>query len=169
MAIFLFAIATLTLFCLPEMYRPFLLKKKAQRLRAKTGDARYYHPHENLKMDLHSIVTKHLSRPIVMLTTEPMVTAIAFYASFVFTLLYTALEVFPIVFFQDRQWSLFVSTLPFITLFVGVLAAVVINLANQGRYARISAAASGRPVPETHLAPMAIGGFLFAIGLFWFG
>ena len=165
----MFAIAVLTFFCLPEMYGPFLLKRKAQRLRAKTGDTRYYHPHENIKMDFHSIVTKHFSRPIVMLATEPMVTAIAFYASFVFALLYTTLEVFPIVFLQDRQWSLFVSTLPFISLFVGVLGAVVINFANQGRYARISAAAGGKPVPEARLAPMAIGGVLFAIGLFWFG
>jgi MFS family permease len=168
-AIFVFAIAFLTFFCLPEMYGPILLKKKAQRLRIKTGDRRYYHPHENLKMDFHSIVTKHFSRPIVMLATEPMVTAIAFYASFVFALLYTTLEVFPIVFLQYRHWSLLVSTLPFISLFVGVLAAVIINLANQPRYARISAAANGKPVPEARLAPMAIGGFLFAIGLFWFG
>jgi len=79
-------------------------------------------------MDFHSIVTKHFSRPIVMLATEPMVTAIAFYASFVFALLYTTLEVFPIVFLQYRHWSLLVSTLPFISLFVGVLAAVVLSL-----------------------------------------
>src|SRR5271155_160462 len=98
------------------MYGPCLLKQKAQRLRAKTAGARYYPPHENLKMDFRSIVTKHFSRPIVMLATEPMVTAIAFYASFVFPLLYTTLEVFPIVFFQDRHWSLLVSTLPFISL-----------------------------------------------------
>jgi hypothetical protein len=168
-AIFVFAISTLSLFCLPEMYAPILLKRKAEELRAKTGDERYYHPHEDIKLDFRSMVTKHFSRPIVMLATEPMVTAIAFYASFVFALLYTTLEVFPIVFFQYRQWSLFVSTLPFISLFVGVLSAVFINLANQPRYARICAAANGKPVPEARLAPMAIGGVLFAIGLFLFG
>jgi len=120
-------------------------------------------------MDLRSIVTKHFSRPIIMLVAEPMVTAIAFYASFVFALLYATLEVFPIVFLEHRHWSLLVSTLPFTSLFVGVLAAILINLANQPRYARISSAAKGKPVPEARLAPMAVGAFLFAIGLFWFG
>lgn len=79
------------------------------------------------------------------------------------------LEVFPIVFAQHRGWALVPSTLPFLGLFVGVLCAVLINLANARRYARIADAAHGRPVPEARLPPMALGGLLFATGLFWFG
>jgi len=101
-----------------------------------------------------------------MLITEPMVTCIAFYASFVYAILYLTLEVFPIVFEENRGWSPVVGSLPFIGLFIGVISAVFINLANQPRYSRISDAAHGKPVPEARLAPMAIGGFLFAIGLF---
>lgn len=81
-----------------------------------------------------------------MLTTEPMVTCIAFYASFVYGILYMTLEVFPIVFEQNRGWPLITSTLPFLALFVGVLFAVLINLANQPRYARAVDANNGRPV-----------------------
>lgn len=73
------------------------------------------------------------------------------------------------VFEQNRHWSLVVSTLPFLALFVGVLFAVLINLANQPRYARAVDQNGGKPVPEARLMPMAIGGVLFAIGLFWFG
>jgi hypothetical protein len=97
------------------------------------------------------------------------VTCIAFYASFFFALLYTTLEVFPIVYQEHRGWSPIISTLPFLSLFVGVLFALCINLANQPRYARIVEQAKGKPVPEGRLAPMAIGAFLFAIGLWWFG
>ena len=104
-----------------------------------------------------------------MLFTEPMVTAIATYASFVYGLLFMTLEVFPIVFSEHRHWKTVVSTLPFLGLFVGVLSAVGLNLANQPRYRRISDAAGGRSVPEARLAPMALGGIIFAIGLFWFG
>ncbi|KAJ9632057.1 hypothetical protein H2203_000458 [Taxawa tesnikishii (nom. ined.)] len=168
-AIWVFAVFFLGLFCFPEVYAPYLLKKKAQRLRKETGDSRYYHPHENTKLDVKTIVTKHFSRPIRMLLTEPMVTCIALYASFVYSLLYMTLEVFPIVYQQHRHFGLVVSTLPFLALFVGVLFAVLINLANQSRYARISSAAGGKPVPEARLPPMAVGGFLFSTGLWWFG
>lgn len=153
----------------PETYAPYLLKKKAQQLRKETGDSRYYHPHEETKLDVKSMVTKHFSRPLRMLFTEPIVTCIALYASFVYGLLYMSLEVFQIVFAQNRHWSLVVSTLPFLALFVGVLFAALINLANQPRYGRAMAKSRGRPVPEARLLPMAIGGFLFTIGLFWFG
>lgn len=76
------------------------------------------------------------------------------------------LEVFPIVFQENRGWSPVVASLPFVGLFVGVVAAVFVNLANQPRYARISDAAKGKPVPEARLPPMAFGGIIFAIGLF---
>jgi len=169
LAIWVFAVDVLAYFCLPEVYAPFLLKKKAQRLRKKTGDQRWHHPHEDVKLDVRSILTKHLARPVLMLLTEPMVTCIAIYASFVYALLYMTLEVFPIVFEEHRHWSLVVSTTPFLALFVGVLSAVGINLANQPRYARIVSQNNGKPVPEARLPPMVVGGLLFVIGLFWFG
>lgn len=96
LAIWVFAVAVMGFFCLPEVYAPYLLKKKAQRLRKETGDSRYHHPHEDVKIDIKSVVTKHFSRPIRMLLTEPMVTCIALYASFVYGLLYMTLQVFPI-------------------------------------------------------------------------
>lgn len=168
-AIWVFAILVMCVFALPEIYAPVLLTKKAQRLRKETGNEALYHPQERIKLSPKTIVTKHFARPLRMLVTEPMVTCIAFYASFVYALLYLTLEVFPIVFEENRHWSPIVGSLPFIGLFIGVCFATVINLGNQSRYARISDAAHGKPVPEARLAPMAIGGFLFAIGLFWFG
>lgn len=168
-AIWVFPIFAPSLFALPEVYAPVLLKKKAQRLRIETGNEALYHPHERMKLSPKTIVTRHFSRPLKMLLTEPMVTCIALYASFVYALLYLTLEVFPIVFEEIRGWSPVVRSLPFLGMFVGVLLGTVINVANQPRYARISDAANGKPVPEGRLAPMAIGGILFAIGLFWFG
>lgn len=168
-AIFVFAVFGLTVFALPEVYGPVLLKKKAKRLRKETGNKNFFHPHERMKLDPKSIITKHFTRPLRMLTTEPMVTCIAFYASFVFALLYMTLEVFPIVFQEERGYSQVVASLPFLGLFIGILGAVGINLANEPRYRRIADAAKGKPVPEARLPPMIVGSFLFPIGLFWFG
>lgn len=75
-AIWTFATVALVYVCLPEMYAPILLKRKAIKLRKDTGNERYHHPHENIKIDFKSIVTKHLARPLLMLFTEPMVACI---------------------------------------------------------------------------------------------
>lgn len=104
-----------------------------------------------------------------MLFTEPMVTCIALYASFVYGLLFLTLEVFPIVFEEHRHFGLVVSTLPYLGLFVGVLFATLINLANQPWYRKAVQSNKGRAVPEARLPPMIVGGFLFSAGLFWFG
>lgn len=104
-----------------------------------------------------------------MFFTEPIVTCIALYASFVYGLLFLTLEVFPIVFHEQRQYGLVVSTLPFLGLLVGVIFALFVNIANQPRYARAVKKNKGRAVPAARLPPMIIGGILFTAGVFWFG
>lgn len=167
-AIWVFSNVALNIFALPETYEPVLLANKAKRLR-KEGDEKAWHPHEDHSLSAKEIVTKHFARPINMLITEPIVTCIAFYASFVYALLYLTLEVFPIVFQENRGYSILVGSLPFLGLFIGVLAAVGINLGNQGYYQRSLAKADTNAVPEARLPPMMIGAILFPIGLFWFG
>ncbi|KAJ5818466.1 major facilitator superfamily domain-containing protein [Penicillium riverlandense] len=163
---FLFMLCT---FCLPETYAPSLLKGKAQRLRKTTGDQRYWHPHEQVKIDINNAFTKHLARPLRLLITEPMVTFLALYASFVYSLIYLTLEGFPIVFQEHRHWDLVVSTLPFLAILVGIQCAVLINFANQPRYKRAVKANGGKAVPEARLPPIVVGGALLSVGLFWFG
>jgi DHA1 family multidrug resistance protein-like MFS transporter len=51
-------------FFLPETYAPVLLKQKAQHLRRSTGDQRYWHPHEKEKIELSTVVSKRLARPL---------------------------------------------------------------------------------------------------------
>ena len=104
-----------------------------------------------------------------MFFTEPMMMCVALYASFVYSLVYFMLEAFPIVFRYQRGYSLVVSTLPFIGVFVGVCSALLVNLGNQPRYARAVDKNNGKPVPEARLPPMIIGGMCLAGGLFWFG
>jgi hypothetical protein len=49
-----------------------------------------------------------------------------------------------------------------VSLFLGVLVAVLINIANEPRYRRLSAAAAGKPVPEGCLLPMGLGGLILS-------
>jgi MFS family permease len=169
LSIWTFATILLLYFFCPELYAPLLLSRKAARLRQQTGNQAFHHPHADIKISFTSIVTKHFTRPVRMLLTEPMVTCICCYASFVFALLYMTLEFFSIVFYEDRGWPLVVSTLPFCALFVGILCAVFVNLANLPRYRRAVEANGGRPVPEARLPPMILGSISFSAGLFLFG
>ncbi|CAK7237350.1 hypothetical protein SEUCBS140593_009930 [Sporothrix eucalyptigena] len=157
---------------LPETYGPVLLERKAARLRKQTegGDPRYWHPHEFERVTLDTIVTKHLSRPLRMFFTEPIVTCIALYASFVYGVLFMALEVFPIVFRDNRGYGPVVANLPFLALFVGAFVAMGINIANQPLYAKaVARQGNGKAVPEARLPPIFLGGILFSVGFFWFG
>lgn len=104
-----------------------------------------------------------------MFVTEPVVTCLALYASFTYGLLFLTLEVFSIVFHEQRGYSLVVSTLPLLGIFVGVMAAVVINVANQPMYVRAMKKNNNKPVPEARLPPMVLGSVLFTGGIFWFG
>ncbi|KAJ6086267.1 major facilitator superfamily domain-containing protein [Penicillium sp. IBT 16267x] len=68
-----------------------------------------------------------------------------------------------------RHWSLVISTLPFLSILVGVICAVILNFANQPRYQRAVKANGGKAVPEARLPPIVVGGVLLSVGLFWFG
>jgi len=104
-----------------------------------------------------------------MFVVEPMVTYITLYTSFIYALIFLILEVFPIVFEEQRGYGPVVSSLPFIGILVGVIAALPINMANQPRYIRAVQKNNGRAVPEARLPPLIVGGVLLSGGLFWFG
>ncbi|OAA61356.1 Major facilitator superfamily domain, general substrate transporter [Cordyceps fumosorosea ARSEF 2679] len=162
-AIISFAVVVICIFFLPETYGPVLLRRKAARLRKETGDDRWWHPHEEEKMNMSNIVTKYIVRPLNMLFTEPAVTCMAIYASFVFALIYMFLEVIPIVYLEGRHFSPVVSTLPYLGIFIGVLCAVFVNLANQPLYAKAMAKNNNKPVPEARLPPIVIGIVLLVV------
>ncbi|KIH89325.1 bicyclomycin resistance protein [Sporothrix brasiliensis 5110] len=157
---------------LPETYGPVLLARRAARRRRATGDARWWHPHEQerARMTLRTLVGRHLGRPLRMFVTEPIVACIALYASFAYALVFLALEVYPLVFRDARGFGPVAANLPFLALFVGAVVAVGINIANQPLYARAMARqGDGRAVPEARLPPIVLGGLLFSAGFFWFG
>ncbi|KAJ5348633.1 uncharacterized protein N7506_001886 [Penicillium brevicompactum] len=167
-AIWVFFVFTLTYFCLPEIYPLVLLKYKAQNLRKDMKDMRFYHPHEHLRLDVKSVLTKQLARPLRMLITEPVVTCFGLYAAFVYGVLYLTLEVFPRSFQESRGWNPLVGSLPFLGLLIGVILASGLNVLNQYRYNRVSKAAGGTVVPEARLPPIAFGAVVLVVGLFWF-
>ncbi|KAJ5112734.1 major facilitator superfamily domain-containing protein [Penicillium argentinense] len=95
--------------------------------------------------------------------------ALSLYASFTSSLVYLALEVFPIDFREHREWSLVVSTLPFLSILIKVQFSVIVDFANQPHYKRAFAANGNVAVTEAHLPPNILEAILLSADLFWLG
>ncbi|PYH97260.1 MFS general substrate transporter [Aspergillus ellipticus CBS 707.79] len=168
-SIFAFTIAIISTLTLRETYSPVLLKRKARRTREITGDGRYWHPHEKENIRIENAATQHFIRPLRMLFTESIMACVALYASFTYSLIYLCLQVFPIVFEEERGYSPVVASLPFLGILFGVMCALAINFASQAWYAKAMHRNGGKVIPEARLPPMLIGGLLLPAGLFWLG
>jgi len=61
-------------FFVPETYGPVLLRRRAERKRQETGEERYMSRfcYKDGEGDLVELMKVNLSRPIIMLFTEPM-------------------------------------------------------------------------------------------------
>lgn len=64
------ALFLVTLFFYDETYAPVLLSRRAKRMRKETGDEAYTTAQERLRRPANDIIFEALARPIMMLTTE---------------------------------------------------------------------------------------------------
>lgn len=89
---------TLDLLFLEETYPPVLLVSKASELRRRTLNWGIHAKQEEIEVDFKELVTKNFSRPLRLLFTEPIVTALSVYMSFIYGLLYLSLSSYGFVF-----------------------------------------------------------------------
>lgn len=153
---------------LDETYPPALLVTKAQRLRYSTGNWALHARHEEWDAGFGEMANKYLVVPFQLLGT-PICFSVAFYASFVYGMLYLNLSSFPIQFQEERGWNQLVGQLPLLAFLIGILFGAIANLTNQRFYIRKYRANNCRAVPEARLPPMILGSMLFAGGLFLLG
>ncbi|TDL21352.1 MFS general substrate transporter [Rickenella mellea] len=159
-------------FTLPETFAPVLLVIKAKRLRAETGDERYYAPLESEdKIPLGKRVEKILARPFKVMFQEPMLIAVTMYMSFVFGCIYLLFEAFPIVFVEGHHFRSGTLGLMFLPLFLGSVVGVISYLiVFNPPYERATDKYAPDPVPpEVRLELALFAAPLFAISFFWVG
>ena len=65
-------VAWVFVWLLKETYTPVLLKRKAKRRREETGDDRFWSHYDDQKTSLPSLLRTNLSRPFIMIFTEPI-------------------------------------------------------------------------------------------------
>ncbi|KAJ5042450.1 uncharacterized protein L3040_004998 [Drepanopeziza brunnea f. sp. 'multigermtubi'] len=104
-----------------------------------------------------------------MLFREPILMAMTLYSSLVYSILYLIFFAYPFSFQLVRGWSAGVSSLPFLGIFMGIVACCLyIAIDNNTRFARLLAAFPHPFIPESRLPPVMIGSVLLPAGLFWF-
>jgi DHA1 family multidrug resistance protein-like MFS transporter len=159
----------LNFFFLQESYPPIILIEKAAELRRRTKNWGIHAKQEEIEVDFRELVERNFSRPLRMLTTEPIVLLLSIYMAFIYGLLYLFLTAYPLVFQGKYGFSPGISGLAFFGMIVGQLSAGAVIFIRQPAYKRKLAANGGIPIPEWRCPEIIAGGFAFAGGLFWFG
>ncbi|KAL1304265.1 hypothetical protein AAFC00_000676 [Neodothiora populina] len=150
----------------PETYAPVLLHARAAKLSKLTG--KVYKTRQditNADVGIVQIFKTSLSRPILLLFTEPIVLLLSLYMAIIYGTLYLFFGAYPIVYQQSRGWSEGIGGLPFLGIGVGMMSAIA--------YIIIAPKFSKKPPnpfpePEERLKVCLIGAFALPIGIFWF-
>jgi DHA1 family multidrug resistance protein-like MFS transporter len=119
-----------------------------------------------------SVVEKHLSMPLMMLVSEPIILCLAIYNAFVYGLLYLLFETFPIEYGEVRGWTPVQGSLVFLALLVRVLVSGSIQASYPPFFWKQLDKAHEKGLkndPEARLPPMMLGAILFAAALFMVG
>ncbi|EMG45912.1 FLU1 Major facilitator superfamily multidrug transporter FLU1 [Candida maltosa Xu316] len=156
-------------FLLQETHHPLILVRRAEELRRRTGNWGIYAPHEEVTLSLKEIVENNISRPLVMLFTEPILFLISVYNAFIYGMLYLFLTAIPLIFIGRYHFVSGVGELPYLSMLIGVLIGGVTIMFFEKRYVNAMDKNNGKMIPEMRLEPMMVGGFTFVIGIFWLG
>lgn len=153
----------------PETYSPVILQRRAKKLSKMTGK-HYISILEKKqgKTTPAAAFKKSMTRPWILLFTEPIVLLISIYMAIIYGTLYMLFGAFPIVFQQGRGWSPGIGGLAFLGVLVGMFGGVAYSIWDNKRYLRIEDEHDGDAPPEARLPPGMVGAVALPIGLFWF-
>ncbi|ESZ96910.1 MFS multidrug transporter [Sclerotinia borealis F-4128] len=154
---------------IPETYSPVILRRRANKMSSLTG--KVYKSKMEVDHGSKSISAEFktaLSRPWILLFTEPIVLLLSLYMAIIYGTLYMMFGAFPIVYQVQRGWSPGVGGLAFCGVAVGMIAAVIYSLWDNKRYNATAAKHNNAAPPEARLPPALIGSICLPVGLFWF-
>lgn len=155
-------------FTVPETYAPTLLARRAKKIRAKTGDARFVTEADLDTRPFGQRMKLFLVRPFQLLFLEPIVLFISLYMSVLYGLLYMFFVAFPVVYQEGKGYSASITGLMFIPLALGVVASAACAPMVNKHYRGLSEKHNGKPPAEVRLIPMMVSCWFIPIGMFIF-
>ncbi|KAM0331604.1 hypothetical protein ACHAQA_003283 [Verticillium albo-atrum] len=173
--IWAFVMGLAIVFLVPETYHPVVLRNKARKMRADTGEDRWRAPMEKSTKSILRTIGLSLLRPFQLLAYEPMVLLLCIFSAILLGVLYLFFGAFPLVFGRTHGFNLWQIGLTFNGILVGMLCAAASDPlwhAIRERLIRNRESRTGEACgsePEYRLPPAILGSFLVTIGLFVFG
>lgn len=169
-------VTTIIVVSQPETYGPILLSWKAHYLRLETGDDRYRSPLEVQRTSLWTRLRIALSRPFVMIWTEPIILLMSLYVTVLYIVLFTFFIGFEFVFTETYGISEGITNLIWIAVFVGffplsgTLPLIYSWTVKDMKKQHAAGVENPAPTPESRLFFAMLGGAIaIPISLFWMG
>ncbi|CAE6429223.1 hypothetical protein ACGC1H_000937 [Rhizoctonia solani] len=163
--IFVGAVFAATVFFMPETLSPVLLRRRAARLRKETGDPTLKSESELHHVSLSEKVKISLTRPLVLLATEPLLICMSGYLTFIYSLLYLFFFAYPLV-LVPKGLNAGEIGLTFIGVMIGIFFAMLLLPLQEKAYRKVCSKRG--VVPEARLPFMMFGSVLLPFGLFIF-
>lgn len=160
-------------FFLPETYGKTILRRKAQRLRALTGNDKIISEGEleNKHMTPREVAIDTLWRPIEISIFEPVVLSINLYIALVYSIMYLWFEAFPIVFIETYHFTLVELGVSYTSVMIGIMisAAIYIVIIYHQFTKKFLTGQAESITPEVFIPPSILGSIMMPIGVFIFG
>ncbi|KAJ5081221.1 MFS multidrug transporter [Penicillium angulare] len=160
------------LFILRETYPPYILRKRAKKIREETGDHLYQTTEERQNKTLAQGLKTSPIRPFRLLFTQPIIQVLSVYMAYVYGLQYLMLSTFPSLWTDSEYYgeSIGIGGLNYISLGFGALSGSLIAARlNDYTYANLKARNNGSGKTEFRLPLLAITSICCPIGLFIYG
>ncbi|RDW76476.1 MFS transporter [Aspergillus mulundensis] len=153
---------------LRECHPATLLRKRRDRLVKDTCNNDLY-----VEEKAETLIYKLLhafERPVLLFTTQPIVTCMALYMAYLFGVTYLMLATFPDIWTEVYNEPLGTSSLNYISIALGSFAGLFLNLkVVDSIYKTLKARNNNTAKPEFRMPALLIGSVVSTIGLFWYG
>lgn len=164
-AIFTGGAFVLILIFLKETRGSIILIRRAARMRKQTGDSRYRaRAEEEQRASIPVLIRNSLTRPLVFLITEPIVTSFSLWIAFVWGFMYMLLDSVGLI-TRLHAFTPGQTGLVFLAICVAALIGNITNPIQEALYRRNFATRG----PEARLYLACVGALLFPIGCFIYG
>lgn len=152
-----------------ETYPAVLLKHKAKRLRAKTGNPQLRTVFETTQ-GTGATLRIAIVRPFMLLLMNPAVFSLGLFQAFAYGFLYLMFVTFPELYLIHYHERIGIAGLNYLGPGIGLILGVIIcTPLIQYSFERLTAANGGVSKPEFRLPVLIIGGAFVPVGLFWYG
>ncbi|KAI0129921.1 polyamine transporter 3 [Xylariales sp. AK1849] len=155
---------------LEETYAPLLLRRRKWARIRETGDTRYYTNSDHLDKVGSRILQQNLIRPFKLLSTQPIVQALALYNAYLYSNTYIFYADFVGLWTNRYNQSVQFAGLNYMSIAIaGTIATVIYTVTLHRIYRYFSNKNDGTGRPEFRVPVMAPGTILLSIGMFWYG